>query len=109
MADLHVHYSVGMAYAIRWVNSPDMFCCWRNNAPFRFWNKLFITDETVHGGECTQAADSCTYPNAKCLGDGTCGCLDGLTFNSVGCCKYDVSKYLPLNITFPKHVLSSYE
>ena len=48
---------------------------------------ISITDETEHGGKCTQAADSCTYPNAKCLGDGTCGCLDGLTFINEGCCK----------------------
>jgi len=86
------------------------YTCYVNcSTNINFSITIYITDETDHGGKCTQDADSCTYPNAKCLGDGTCGCLDGLTFNSVGCCKYDVSKYLPLNITFPKHVLSSYE
>lgn len=50
--------------------------------------KLFISDETVFEGVCTTEADSCTYPNGKCV-SGTCGCEEGLTYNAVqnACCK----------------------
>lgn len=45
-------------------------------------------DQTVFNGTCTQAADSCTYPNAQCSVEGICGCEDGLEYDVVlqGCC-----------------------
>lgn len=53
------------------------------------------TDGTDNGDACTTLADSCTYPNAKCIptvgvsGDGQCGCEDGLEYDVTvpGCCK----------------------
>lgn len=49
----------------------------------------FSLDGTVYNSLCTQAADSCTYLNAKCLPSGICGCEDGLMYDQAlnGCCK----------------------
>lgn len=53
-----------------------------------FISNYLISDETVFEGECTTEADSCTYPNGKCV-SGACGCEEGLTYNAVqnACCK----------------------
>lgn len=51
-----------------------------------------ILDETVFEGVCTVAADTCTYPNSKCVA-GQCGCEDGLAYNAVqnACCKSQIN------------------
>lgn len=58
----------------------------------KFTERFFVcADETVYNGTCTQAANTCTYPNALCGDDGLCGCETGLEYNETleGCCMWN--------------------